>query len=311
MPEVVSEIASEMQLVALDHTSTALVLTETVAAYPPQERPPSTSAFVSHPTYHLTSGSTARSPIGSSVTRAVRANLLAPFRAASFVLLRLSSLAWCAAYRVWQGVTAGVRLVVSGIWSLITGACRLVMASVRAVGRGILAVVARRRNAIRSAGAAVGAGAGAARQGVASSAVFLWHTILACGAAIARFARAVVRETAYATARTIGFVLAALAATGRGGRVVVVLATTLTVSMMAAVAGAIAAIVWAIVVGLWSLVLGTARLLVAGVRAGRRGAPSAISFVGRAIAAVRRGGRFSSPAPPGATSRPRSHVRAP
>jgi len=223
VPEVVSEIASEMQLVALDHTSTALVLTETVAAYPPQERPPSTSAFVSQPTYHLTSGSTARSPIGSSVTRAVRANLLASFLAASFVLLRLSSLAWRATCRVWQGV--------------------------------------------------------------ASSAVFLWHAIIACGTAIARFARAVVRETAYATARTIGFVLAALAATGRGGRVVVVLATTLTVSMMAAVAGAFAAIVWAIVVGLWILVLGTARLPGAGVRAGRRGAPSAISFVRRAIAA--------------------------
>ncbi|HWN83756.1 MAG TPA: hypothetical protein VNN99_01345, partial [Vicinamibacterales bacterium] len=210
-------------MVALDHTSTALVLTETVAAYPPQERPPSTSAFVSQPTYHLTSGSTARSPIGSSVTRAVRANLLASFLAASFVLLRLSSLAWRATCRVWQGV--------------------------------------------------------------ASSAVFLWHAIIACGTAIARFARAVVRETAYATARTIGFVLSTLAATGRGGRVVVVLATTLTVSMMAAVAGAFAAIVWAIVVGLWILVLGTARLPVAGVRAGRRGAPSAISFVRRAIAA--------------------------
>ena len=223
VPEVVSEIASEMQLVALDHTSTALVLTETVPAYPPRETPPSTSAFVSHPTYHLTSDSTARSPIGSSVTRAM--------------------------------------------------------------GRGILAVVAKRRNAIRSAGAAVGAGAGAARQCVASSAVFLSHPIIECGTAIARFARAVVRKTAYATARTIGFVLAALPATGRGGRVVVVLAATLTVSMMAAVAGAIAAIVWAIVVGLWSLVLGTAMLLVAGVRAGRRGAPAAISFVRHAIAA--------------------------
>ena len=121
------------------------------------------------------------------------------------------------------------------------------------------------------------------------------------------------REIAYAIARTIGFVLAALAASGQIIRAVVLVAATLTVSMIAAVAGAIAAIVWAIVwaiaLGLWSVMSGTARLLVAGSARAAASRPPSRSPGTRSPPAAR--GSFSSSAPPDATSRPRSLVRAP